>query len=223
MANVVDICNLALANLGEQANISSIDPPEGSQYAERCAQFYPIALNLMLESHDWRFAMRRFALTAYAENDRSDIWRFRYALPSKCMRITGIHFPDLRDPEPDLVKDMLNYEVALSSDGGMCLYSDVEGAVCTFIEQVDSQAFPASFVTALSWKLSAMLAGALLRGAEGMKMVQSCEQAAATYLEQAKALDAMQHREYRECVPPWIKVRDGSVFLHGMRLAGSGD
>lgn len=223
MASVIDICNLALANLGEQANISSIDPPEGSPHAERCAQFYPIALDSLLEAYDWRFAMRRSALTAYVENDRTDVWKFRYALPAECLRITGVHFPDLRDPEPDLVKDMLDYEIALASDGGMSLYSDVEGAVCTFIMKVDSQAFPASFVSALSWKLSAMLAGPLLRGTEGMKMVQSCEQAAATYLEQAKTLDAMQHREYQECVPPWIKVRNGSVFLPGMRLTGSGD
>ena len=223
MANVVDICNLALANLGEQANISSIDPPEGSPHAERCAQFFPIALNLMLESHDWRFAMRRSALTVFSENDRSDVWRFRYAVPSRCLRIVGLHFPDMRDPAPDMTRDALDFEVALSSSGTMCIYSDVCDAVCTFIEQVDSQAFPASFVTALAWKLSAMLAGPLMRGAEGMKMVQSCEQAAAVYLEQAKSLDAMQHRDFQESVPPWIRVRDGSVFLPGMRLTGSGD
>lgn len=223
MANVVDICNLALANLGEQANVSSVDPPEGSPHAERCAQFYPVALNVLLESHDWRFAMRRAVLTAYVENDLSDVWKFRYAVPAGCLRVRALHFPDSFEPAPDVARDSLDFEVALSADGTVCIYSDVCDAVCTFVCQVDPRAFPASFVTALSWKLAAMLAGPLIRGAEGMKMVQSCEQAASVCLEQAKSLDAMQQRCFMDSVPPWIRIRDGSVFMPGMRLTDTGD
>ena len=43
MATEVDICNLALAHLGDDATIATIKPPEGSAQAEKAARFYPIA------------------------------------------------------------------------------------------------------------------------------------------------------------------------------------
>ena len=56
MATEVDICNLALAHLGDDATIASINPPEGSAQAEKAARFYPIARNTLLELHSWNFA-----------------------------------------------------------------------------------------------------------------------------------------------------------------------
>ena len=45
MATEVDICNIALAHLGDDATIASLSPPEGSAQAEKAARFYPIARN----------------------------------------------------------------------------------------------------------------------------------------------------------------------------------
>ena len=59
MSSEIDICNLALARLGDDATVASIDPPEGSAQAEQCARFYSIARDTMLEMHDWRFATKR--------------------------------------------------------------------------------------------------------------------------------------------------------------------
>ena len=56
MASVVDICNLALAHIGDDATVSSIDPPEGSAQAEHCKRFYAIARDTMLQMHNWNFA-----------------------------------------------------------------------------------------------------------------------------------------------------------------------
>jgi len=212
MADVVDICNLALANLGEPADVTSVDPPEGSPHAERCARFYPLALNLLLESHEWRFATRQERLTVFAECDREN-WSFRYAMPSECLRVIDVWFPGMQKYAPDEVKGFQDYEIALSSDGVMCLYTNIGDAVCRYVQRVDTRFFPASFVTALSWKLAAMLAGPMLRGSEGIKMVQSCEQMLMLSLEQAKALDAKQQRDYEESIPPWIRARDGMPLM----------
>ena len=62
MASTVDICNLALAHLGDTATVASIDPPEGSAQSEHCARFYPIARDSLLEMHAWNFSMRRINL-----------------------------------------------------------------------------------------------------------------------------------------------------------------
>ena len=210
MANTVEICNLALANLGEPADITSIDPPEGSPHAERCAQYYPLAVNLLLESHDWRFAIRQERLTAFTDCDREN-WEYRYAVPAECLRIVDVRFPGLPEFEPSTVKAYQDYEMALSDDGVLCIYTNIGDAVCRYIQRVDSRSFPASFVTALSWKLASMLAGPILRGTEGAKMVQSCEQMYMLSLDQAKGLDAKQTRHYEEAVPPWIRARNSSV------------
>ena len=93
------------------------------------------------------------------------------------------------------------------------IYTNIEDAVCRYVKRVDTRAFPASFVVALSWKLASMLAGALIRGTEGAKMVQSCEQMYMLTLDQAKGLDAKQSRKFEEAVPPWIRIRDGSINI----------
>ena len=62
MATEIDICNQALALLGERADVTSIKPVEGGRFAERCARDYPIARNLVLEAYPWSFATRRAAL-----------------------------------------------------------------------------------------------------------------------------------------------------------------
>ena len=49
MASEVDICNLALGHLGDNATVASLNPPEGSVQAQHCARFYPIARDALLE------------------------------------------------------------------------------------------------------------------------------------------------------------------------------
>ena len=67
MATEIDICNLALAHLGDDATIASIKPPEGSAQAEHAARYYPIARNSLLESHTWNFAAKRASQQFYIQ------------------------------------------------------------------------------------------------------------------------------------------------------------
>lgn len=206
MASAVDICNLALANLGDAADVTSIDPPEGSAQAERCARFYPIAVAVLLEAHEWGFATRRALLSRFAENDRGN-WLFRYALPAKCLKVIDIACGDRRREEPEREKGACNYEIGLGRDGVKSLYANVTPVSLRYIGEVDAALFPSGFVMALAWKLSSMLAGPLMKGSEGAKMARYADETAQWYLRQAAALDAQAHQEYREAVPDWIRGR----------------
>ena len=62
MASVVDLCNLSLARLGDEANVVSIEPPDGSAQAAHCARFLPMVRDSLLQAHAWGFALRREAL-----------------------------------------------------------------------------------------------------------------------------------------------------------------
>jgi hypothetical protein len=85
------ICNLALAHLGDTANIASL--LESSVQAQLCAQFYPVARNALLEMSTWGFATRRVKLAlvtnptlAIAQgvdpSAQYGTWKYAYALPS---------------------------------------------------------------------------------------------------------------------------------------------
>lgn len=206
MASAVDICNLALANLGDTANVTSINPPEGSAQAERCAQYYPIALATVLEQHEWGFATKREALAAHRDNDREN-WGFCYSLPSTCIKIielTNHPFPQI---PPEFAKRNYDYEIGINNKKQKCLYTNLENAFIRYISSVDESFFPASFVMAVSWKLASMLAGPILKGAEGANMTTHCEKMYMLWLNNAANLDASQHKEMPESIPNWIARR----------------
>ena len=53
-----NICNLALAKIGDVAQVTSISPPDGSMQAAYCALFYSQALSVLLMRFAWSFALR---------------------------------------------------------------------------------------------------------------------------------------------------------------------
>lgn len=87
MPSVIDLCNTALAHLGDEADIQSIVPPDGSAQSVHCARFYPICRDSLLEMHDWNFASRRSVLAEYAPPDGStqlvNQWLHAYETPAQ--------------------------------------------------------------------------------------------------------------------------------------------
>lgn len=207
MATAVDICNMALANLGDAADVTSIDPPEGSVQAERCARFYPLAASVLLESHEWGFATRREALPKIKANDRSN-WLYRYALPATCLKVIDISDGSTgRSALENTGNEYGNYEIGVGKDGIKSLYSNMENAELRYVARVDAALFTASFSAALSWKMSAMLAGPILKGSAGAQMAKYSEEMAQMYLQKAIQIDASQHQEYQNSSPDWILGR----------------
>jgi hypothetical protein len=95
MASPVDICNLALAHLGDTASVSSIDPPDGSAQAQHCARFYPIARNTLLEMATWGFATKRVALAQLTNTWNQ--WTYAYAMPNGVLNLIAVLDPNATD------------------------------------------------------------------------------------------------------------------------------
>ena len=57
----VNICNLALAKIGDVAQITSLT--DGSTQANYCSLFYQHALDLLVNEHPWGFATKTIALS----------------------------------------------------------------------------------------------------------------------------------------------------------------
>lgn len=199
MASDIDIANLALARLGDTANVSSLNPPDGSAQAEHCARFYPFARNTLLELHDWGFATRRAVLALTGENVGD--WAFAYALPSDALRVIDILPPSAGD---DSAQD---YAIEASADSRLIL-TDQEGAVVRYVGLVtDTTRFSPLFVEALSWLLASNLAGPLIKGDAGAGMAKSCYQTAMMLVAQARAADAGQRKGKPGHLPAWIGSR----------------
>ena len=201
MASVIDICNLALGHLGDDASVSSISPPEGSAQAEHCARFYPIARDAILELHDWKFATRRVALTQL--DIASWEWAGAFAAPNNMLRILAV-LP--REAASDAGSE--DFETASSDDGALIVLTNTASpsARCTF-RVTDTTRYPPLFVDALSRLLASYLAGPIIKGDAGMSVSRAQYQGFMLSLAQAKVSDANQQRRTLEHTPGWISAR----------------
>lgn len=215
MASEVDISNLALANLGDNATIASLDPPEGSAQAEHCARFYPIARDTLLESHTWNFATKRRQLAALTSDWTS--WDYCYAVPSDMLVALAVLPPEPTDDysegapnQEGTSGDYVTQPFALESlsDGTVVIYTDQEDAVLRYTARItDPTKFSPLFITALAWSLASMLAGPIIKGDTGAAEAKRCLQMMNLYLGQAKISDANQRKIRPQPIVPWIARR----------------
>ena len=222
MATEVDICNLALAHLGDDATIASINPPEGSAQAEKAARFYPIARNNLLEMHTWSFASKRgnLALTT----NSLDQWDYAYVAPADMMTAVAIISPSSQNDyatrmsagdtpgnltanfAPTIVAGQYTpQQFALEGD---LIYTNQENAMLRYQAYItDPSLFSPLFVTTLSWHLASMLAGPIIKGDQGMAEAKRSTQMMQGYLTQAKQSDNLQRDITVEHIVPWTSGR----------------
>jgi hypothetical protein len=159
MSSDIDVGNLALGNLGERANISSFDPPEGSSHAELVARFYPIARDALLEPFAWSFALKRvpLSLTELESNE----YDYVYAVPQDCLKIWAVFGED---------SATASFTVEADEGSAKYVYTDAPDASISYtIRPLGAERFSAMFTEALAARLASMLAGPIIRGEEGMK------------------------------------------------------
>ena len=222
MATEVDICNLALAHLGDDATIASLSPPEGSAQAEKAARFYPIARNNLLEMHNWNFAAKRgnLALTT----NSLDQWDYAYVAPADMMSPVAIISPTSQNDyatrmsagdtpggitsnyAPTIVAGQ--YTPQQFAVEGTFIYTNQENAMLRYQAYItDPSLFSPLFVTTLSWHLASMLAGPVIKGDQGAAEAKRSTQMMTNYLTSAKQSDNL-HRDITvEHIVPWTSGR----------------
>lgn len=225
MASEVSICNLALANLGDTAIVSSITPPDGSAQAQHCSRFYPIARNALLEMATWGFATKRTTL-ALLENDSAQ-WLYAYGVPAQTLNLIAVIPPDAPDDYSAELSGQVRcvpgqafndhtadyyvpqpYASEIRDDGQQVIRTNVENAVLRHtILLTDTTKFTPLFVVALGYLLSSMLAGPLMKGEAGATESKRCLAMFQAFEAQAEASDANQQKTNVRQVVPWIARR----------------
>lgn len=203
MASDVDIGNLALAHLGEDAGVSSFEPPEGSPHAEALARFYPIARDTCLEAHNWKFARRTVLLDAPL-GETVDGFEYAYAVPADCLRVVRIYSEGSRDD----IDAPIVFETETDADGAKILLTDTENPYLIYTRQIDDTSkFSPSFVTALSYLLAAMIAGPILKGDTGQAANKYWLGVWRSFLGFGTSLDASNQRHNFDQLPSGIQAR----------------
>jgi hypothetical protein len=220
MASAVDICNLALGHLGDEAGVASISPPDGSVQASHCQRFYPIARDALLQSHGWGFALQRQSLALLSTVELPSEWAFAYARPN-ALRVLGVYPPgaiagqsqgEIFNQE-QLMAMLIMYPFAVETltSGDQVIFSNVETATALFIRPVtDTAKFTPLFVMALSRLLASMLAGPLIKGKDGIEIGEAHRKLYETIDgPRAKAFDGAEGRNtsYDTFMPSSLKAR----------------
>jgi len=222
MATEIDICNLALAHLGDDATIASIKPPEGSAQAEQAARFYPIARNTLLEFHTWNFASKRTTLATV--NNTIDQWEYAYAAPADMITPLAILSPTAQNDYATRMSSgdtpggiTSNFAPTILAGHytpqqfvieGNLIYTNQENALLRYQSLItDSTKFSPLFVVTLSWHLASMLAGPIIKGDQGRAESKRCTEIMTGYLTTAKQTDNLQRDVTVEHIVPWTSGR----------------
>lgn len=186
MASEVDICNLSLGHLGDEANVQTIAPPDGTSQARHCARFYPIARDATLELHAWSFATERETL-AQLTTPTSTAWEYQYQKPAEMLKPLAIYpadtnaisgFGDDDNKHPFIVE-------------GDRILTNTPDAVLRYTKKItDPNLFTPLFTTTFSYMLASFLAGPIIKGSTGTKVAQAMRQSAERELASAAASDA---------------------------------
>jgi hypothetical protein len=197
MASEVDICNLALAHIGQARQITAISPPDGSAEAAHCHRFYPMARDIILEAHYWGFATKRvgLALTGTAPGT----WEFSYAWPNGALDIQQILLEEDDTPQ----------EFAVETQGaGQLIYTNVEDAQAKYSALItDTNRFSNTFKFAVSHMLASFLAGPIIKGKAGQAVADKHEAKAFRLVGQAQLRDANNQKEQVHNAPAYAANR----------------
>jgi len=149
-SSIVEICNLALNNLGAKSTIASIT--EQSVEARQCNVVYGPARDYILRKHPWSFAEKTVALSSLGSPPPD--WSYRYQYPSDCVKAREILTGDRNDSDP------VPYKVAAGDDlNSKVILCDKDGAYLRYTARVTNAAvFDSSFVQQLAWYMAIQLA-----------------------------------------------------------------
>lgn len=207
MSADVDICNLALGHLGDDANIASLS--EFSAQASYCNKFYPLARDMTLQQGKFGFTLRRVALASDLVTIPTS-WIYAYSVPSNCLHKISVLPAEATDD-----MNSAPYAVESISDAGEeVIYTNVETATLRYVQRVtDTSKYSPLVVNAMARLLASFLAGPLIKGQRGATVGEAQLKIytdSALPLAMGSDANSQQTDHFRDFVPSTLLAREGS-------------
>jgi hypothetical protein len=195
----MDICNLALNNLGSK-KITSLT--ESSQAAIQLSLVYDICRDSVLRDCDWQFATFFASLAAISgATELVPGYAYIYAYPTKCMRIRKVYSDnESQNPVAEDFRPCLSAATAQKA-----IACQLSPAYIEYTYQVtDPTLYDSKFVEALSFKLAATVCVILTGSTEKRdKMVKGY----ADTLSDAKKFNAIEKKDTVEKTSTTVDAR----------------
>ncbi len=228
MASEVDINNLALARVGDEATVASLSPPEGSAQAEHCSIFYPIARDSLLQMHTWNFSTKRQNGALLASPTTG--WQYAYAVPQNSINVFAILPPgstndystvippgdittladgSLQSPPfgSSLVQPQ-PFVLEINDDNESVIYTDQADAVIRYAVRItDTTKFSPLFTDCLGWLLASYIAGPIYKGEVGVQISAAMMKGFNAIFSPTKVSDTNQRSVKPQHIPAWIAGR----------------
>lgn len=225
MTAPVDICNMALGEIGTRTLIASL--VDDTTAARQCNLFYDITRQQLLRAAPWGFARRTVTLTqlALATDDPNIVpypWLAMYAYPSDALKMRYVLPPPVLPPSgdaPDVSSTLVvpwcpprrDWRYLVSNDTSTdpsrkVLLTNVPYALGVYTADIDDpDLFDSLFIQALVQALAYKLVMPLT-GNAGMKSgyAQLAEQA----LRDARAVDGNESIPTTDHTVDWIATRE---------------
>lgn len=193
--SIMEICNNALLDLGEDAIMSLGDETKA---AGLCNHRWPAVRDAVLRTHPWNCAMAQAELAAGVA---APLWRweYQYTLPTDFLRIVHVVGEDGRA--------ITEWEI----QGGIILCNE---AAPIFISYVRRETDPRKYDALLGETLSARLAATLAYPLSGStSLAQSCWQAYQEKLAEARGVDAREGVPESVTPTSWLGAKLGGESL----------
>lgn len=221
---IVDLCNLALSEMGARASI--VDLNENSKEAKACKLHYDQVRNELLRAAHWGFARSQKALTQLgtaSEETSQHPWLYMYAYPADCIKMRYLmQTPTVNTAgaEVVLVGDQFNGGVIpgpsranrflIGNNGTQrVVLTNVQAAIGVYTGDITNPAlFDEGFAQAVVASLAAKLC-IPISGNAGIKA--QFEQLAFRRVQEARAADGNEALASTDHVPDWIRGRTGSL------------
>lgn len=187
MSSVVELCNLALARIGQDPNLTSVSVSGATVEETLCAQFYPIARDKILNTYDFTFMRVRDKLSEIYTYPHPP-YHLTYAYPADCAYIKVVY-----EGRPNCVPNPEKFEVENTVEGQMIICTDVVNAWAEYQKLPDTvKHIPPLVENAIVWQLAGELAGAMIKSTTGVSMATQMFKAAEQYAMEAAARDGQQ-------------------------------
>ncbi len=194
MATPVQICNFALASLGE-APISSIEDPK-TDVEQLMQLYYPLLRDATLEEKDWSFATRRLVLEI-VDVSNDDHWGYgnSFTVPNDLARVIDVR-SNPNDNAPS------NFEWRFEDRKIICDANKIY--IRYIIDNIDPSTFSPMFVQALAARIAAE---ACIPITENVGLSQQLWNVFANKLAEAKTNDSLQGKSQQIHATKLMQVR----------------
>lgn len=157
MATKIEICNMALANLGTTIEIQDIN--ERTKEAKALKRFYQTTLEACLRDFSWPFTKKIVKLQKVADNPTPE-WLISYRYPNTCVLFKRILHPGVRNDTYDGRVPFLQS----SDNSGKLILCDQPEAYAEIIVIPSESLLTPDFVLMFSYRLSFYIGPSLTGG-----------------------------------------------------------